>query len=105
MSVTNFPSPPCIPISGANDDDIQATCRHVELLNKLFQSIVLDMSTIYRNAMLAAIANHNENISAGPKARPTSFEYGLDDVLADFLRSMNNVTFDVVGNISAAMQE
>ena len=80
MSLNNLPSPPRIPVSGADDCDIENTVAHIELLTQLYKSAVLENTAKYRDAVLLALANHNENVPITRTTRPKSFTYGLEAI-------------------------
>jgi hypothetical protein len=99
-------APPRIPVSGANDFDINATCLYVSSCSTAFLRDVQDLAFWYRQKISAAIQNHNENlINARPKTRPQSFNYQLDNLLEEFDRLLSLLVADVTGDIKAALEE
>jgi hypothetical protein len=105
MTAILFPTPPRIPVRGANDHDIEASCRYVELGSNLFMTAIMELITLYRGAVLSAIENHNENISHGSKVRAAGFTCGLQDALDDLRRSMDALTSDVCAEMRQALED
>lgn len=103
MSMTDLPAPPHIPVSGADHGDIECTVEHIELLTSLFKSAVLENADKYRQAVLLALTNHNENVPV--IARPSAFKYGLGALLADFLAGLNDHICDVVADVRSAQDD
>ena len=105
MSLTDLPSPPRIPVSGADNRDVEATVKHIELLTQLFKSAVLENAAKYREAVLRALVNHNENVEITRTVRLKSFTYGLEANLEDFIAATNDLNSDVVGDVERALEE
>jgi hypothetical protein len=104
IQMTDLPSPPRIPVSGATNRDIEATAAHIELLTALFKSVVLENANLYRSAILAALVNHNENVSTS-RVRTKTFEVYLDTSVDEFLAAISDVTGDVVAAVQRALEE
>lgn len=103
-TVSKFPARR-IPISGANNRDIKATVAHIELLTGLFKSAILESTKLYRDAMLSALVNHNENVPITRTARLGYFKTYFDSTLEEFLGGVTDLTGDVVADVQRALEE
>lgn len=103
MSMIDLPAPPHIPVSGADHGDIEATAEHIELLTALAKSAILENVDKYRQAVLRALTNHNENVAV--IARPSAFKYALGSVVADFCAGINDVAANVVADVRCAQDD